>query len=73
MQEEESDDTKLLREWRDVQIWRVNYRPAAHKRALAASYVVQVNGRDAEAFRLPSEAWARFKKLCDARGKSSPD
>jgi len=72
MQDEESADTKLLRVWRDVQIWRVNYTPAAHRRFQAASYFVQVIGRNAGAFRLPGQAWARFKKLCDAGGPSRP-
>ena len=66
MVREDDADTKLLREWRDVQIWRVNYRPSGGRRFKVASYVVQVIGKGSEAFRLPSAAWQRFTSLCAA-------
>jgi hypothetical protein len=65
LENEENADTKLLREWRDVQIWRVNYTPVGHRRSRVATYLVQVIGENAESFRLPSAAWERFENLCD--------
>jgi len=64
IENEENANTKLLREQGDVQIWRVNYTPAPHRRFQATTYLVQMIGREAEAFRLPSAAWERFEKLC---------
>ena len=69
MRQEENGDAQLLREWRDVQIWRVNYTPTAHARFRVANYVVQVVGGNAEAFRLPSAAWERYENLCAAQGQ----
>ena len=65
IENEDNANTKLLREHGAVQIWQVNYTPAPHRRFQATTYLVQVIGREAEAFRLPSAAWERFEKLCE--------
>jgi hypothetical protein len=70
---EENPDMKLLKEWGDVQVWQVNFTPAPHRRLQAATYVVQVLGQNAEAFKLPSAAWKRFKELCDAKARKPPE
>jgi len=45
LENEENADTKLLREWRDVQIWRVNYTPVGLRRFQATTYLLQVIGK----------------------------